>query len=103
MPGAFALQQNYPNPFNPSTLIRYTVGGVGNHLPAGQAGASGVSGVTLAVYDVLGREVAVLVHEQKAPGTYTVQFDGAGQPSGMYVYRLQANGVSASKTMMLVK
>ncbi len=70
LPREFALEQNYPNPFNPSTRIKYTVGGAGTRGGAGEAGA-GVSGLgasktRLIVYDLLGREVAVLVNEKKA-------------------------------------
>jgi hypothetical protein len=78
-PSAFALEQNFPNPFNPSTMISYT-------LPAdGQ--------VNLRVLDLLGKEVASLVDDQKEAGTYTVTFNGADNsgkvlPSGTYMYRL---------------
>jgi hypothetical protein len=89
IPTAFALEQNYPNPFNPATVVRYQV------AVAGQ--------VTLAVYDLLGRQMAVLVNEVKAPGSYAVRFDAAGLPSGMYVYRLSAGGFSTARNMMLVK
>jgi len=82
-PLAFRLDQNYPNPFNPSTTIQYTVGGI-------RSQASGVSEVTIVIYDVLGREVAVLVHEKKAPGSYEVQFDASGLSSGLYFCRMQA-------------
>jgi hypothetical protein len=88
-PSAFALDQNYPNPFNPATVLRYQV------AVAGQ--------VNIAVYDLLGRQIAVLVNEVKAPGSYVVRFDAAGLPSGMYVYRMSAGGFSAARSMMLVK
>jgi hypothetical protein len=67
------LFQNYPNPFNPATEIRYRVSEAGF--------------VTLKVYDVLGREVAMLVNEKKQPGWYTVRFEGTTLPSGIYIYR----------------
>jgi chitinase len=91
VPSEFQLEQNYPNPFNPSTNIGYGVSGLGSSM------------VTLKVYDMLGREVATLVDEQKSPGTYQVSFNGAGLASGCYVYRLAANGTVATKTMMLLK
>ncbi|MBK7259621.1 MAG: T9SS type A sorting domain-containing protein [Ignavibacteriae bacterium] len=74
-PSSFALLQNYPNPFNPSSDIRYQI--------------SEFSNVRLAVYDILGREVAVLVNEKKAPGAYQVRFDASSLSSGVYFYRLQ--------------
>ena len=77
LPTAPKLEQNYPNPFNPTTVIRY-------QLPA-------VSSVRLAVYDLLGRELTVLINERKAPGSYEVKFDGAGLASGMYFYRLSVS------------
>ena len=86
----FKLEQNYPNPFNPTTVISY-------HLPAGQAGLPVVSDVRLVVYDLLGREVAVLVNEKKAPGSYTVQFDAGHFASGTYFYRLQARSLSGAQ------
>jgi hypothetical protein len=95
-PTGFQLDQNYPNPFNPSTTIEYTVAGVGIQ-------ASGVSRVRLAVYDMLGREVAVLVDEQKAPGRYSAVFDAAGLPTGVYVYRLQAGDYVEAKRLVVVR
>ncbi|RPH34923.1 T9SS C-terminal target domain-containing protein [bacterium] len=89
VPVAFSLGQNYPNPFNPETGVRYQV--------------SGLSDVKLTVYDMLGREVAVLVNEQKPAGFYEVKFDGAGLASGMYIYRLTAGSFVQSRTMLLLK
>jgi hypothetical protein len=88
-PARFALEQNYPNPFNPLTVIKYTVGGA--------------SDVSLVVYDILGREVAVLVNERKTAGSYMVSFDGAGLASGIYIYRLTAGQNVASRRMLLIK
>ena len=88
-PNEFALEQNYPNPFNPDTRIRY-------QLPVG-------SDVRLAVYDLLGREVAVLVQERKAPGTYQAAFEASGLPSGIYVFRLSAGTFVQSRKMLLLK
>ena len=96
LPARFALEQNYPNPFNPRTGIRYTV-------PTLSGRASGVSDVKITVYDMLGREVAVLVNEQMLPGTYQVTFDGSGLASGMYIYRLSAGALVESRTMLLLK
>jgi D-alanyl-D-alanine carboxypeptidase len=83
IPADFGLEQNYPNPFNPRTTIGYRVAarGVGNS-------ASGNSWVRLAVYDLLGHEVAVLVDGEKTPGTYAVSWDAGSRPSGVYFYRM---------------
>jgi len=87
----FWLEQNYPNPFNPSTTIGFRVPGLGSSL------------VRLSVYDLLGREVAVLVNEEKEPGSYEVKFGGAGLSSGVYFYRLQAGDFAATKRLLLLK
>jgi len=88
-PSHFALEQNYPNPFNPNTTILY-------ELPK-------VSQVTLSVYDLLGREVAVLVNEMKLPGNYEVRFDASGLVSGVYLYRLNAGSFVQTRKMVVVK
>ena len=98
IPAHYVLEQNYPNPFNPRTGIRYSVSTGGR---AGQV--SGGSEVKLTVYDILGREVAVLVNERKAAGSYQATFDGSGLASGVYVYRLTAGGFSAARTMILLR
>jgi Zn-dependent M28 family amino/carboxypeptidase len=96
LPAAVRLDQNYPNPFNPSTTIAYTVGGVGLQ-------ASGFRDVRLVVHDVLGREVALLVNERKAPGRYEVEFDASGLASGIYFYRLTAGKFVETRKMVLLK
>jgi hypothetical protein len=88
-PTEFALHQNHPNPFNPSTTIGYTVAGTGHE-------ALGTSWVRLSVFDMLGREVAVLVNEKKDPGRYSVTFDASGLSSGMYFYRMQVLPVASA-------
>jgi hypothetical protein len=89
IPQEFTLMQNYPNPFNPRTVVR-------SQLPE-------ASNVKLIVYDVLGREVAVLVNERRAPGVYHDTFDGSGLASGMYVYRLTAGPNVTSRRMLLLQ
>ncbi|MDX1429552.1 MAG: T9SS type A sorting domain-containing protein, partial [Rhodothermales bacterium] len=89
LPGKFALGQNYPNPFNPSTTIEYSVPATGS--------------VTLEVYDMLGRSVALLVDGERAAGTYTAQFDATELASGMYLYRLTAGSDVQVRKMMLLK
>ncbi|MBP1678701.1 MAG: Beta-galactosidase/beta-glucuronidase [Bacteroidetes bacterium] len=101
MPAAFSLEQNYPNPFNPETRIRYSVparSGAGN-----DAGAAVDGTVRLAVYDLLGREVAVLVDERKAAGSHEAAFNAASLASGVYLYRLTAGPFVASKRMLVIK
>ena len=78
----YRIEQNYPNPFNPTTKIRY-------EIPER-------SFVTLKVYDVLGNEVATLVNEEKPVGSYEVEFNGFGLPSGIYFYRLSAGDPESS-------
>ena len=93
-PDAFELQQNYPNPFNPSTSIEYRVSSSGF--------------VNLKVYDLLGREIAALVNENVAPGSYHVQWDGTDSgghvvSSGVYLYRLTAGNRSLTGKMLMMK
>jgi hypothetical protein len=88
-PLKFKLEQNYPNPFNPATVISFQL--------------SAVSLVTLRVYDVLGRETAMLVNEEKPAGSYQVQWNAGGIPSGIYFYQLQAGSFLQTKKMLLLK
>lgn len=99
IPSNFTLYQNYPNPFNPSTTIEYTI--PNNTVIASEAKQS--VGVTLKVYDILGREIATLVNEQKSAGKYQVQFNASNLASGMYIYKLQAGSFTQVKKMMLLK
>jgi len=78
---SFKLFQNYPNPFNPTTKIGYA-------LPLLRGDERGVL-VTLKVFDILGREVATLVNEEKPAGSYEVEFDGSNLPSGVYFHQLK--------------
>ena len=96
VPSSFALAQNYPNPFNPLTIIKYTIAGPGGS-------GLGASKTMLVVYDVLGREVATLVDDMKAAGSYEVRFDASRLASGIYIYRLTAGSFTQAKTMLLVK
>jgi hypothetical protein len=89
LPKRFALDQNYPNPFNPATSITY-------QLPT-------TSHVTLIVYDLLGREVAELVNENKQAGVHSVQFEAVGLSSGVYFYRMQAGTYTSTRKLILVK
>ena len=89
LPTEVELSQNYPNPFNPQTTIDYA-------LP--QAGD-----VSLVVYDMLGREVDVLLDGPQAAGRHTVRFGANHLPNGTYVYRLVAGDKTITRTMVLVK
>jgi hypothetical protein len=89
VPRFVELQQNYPNPFNPATTIVYTI--------------PEYTDVTLTVYDILGRSVAVLVNEPKQQGTYTMKWDAGSVASGVYIYRIEAGGQVLSRKMTLVK
>jgi hypothetical protein len=99
VPDQFRLEQNYPNPFNPSTSIQYAV--------------SSRQFVSLKVYDILGNEIATLINEEKAPGSYEVEFSAKGGsasggnaynlPSGVYIYSLRAGSFVQSRKMILLK
>jgi photosystem II stability/assembly factor-like uncharacterized protein len=89
VPGQFVLYQNYPNPFNPSTTIEY-------QLPK-------ASLVRLSVYDILGREVSVLLNETRDAGTHELKFDASGLSSGVYLYRLEAGDLSQTRRMLVLK
>ena len=94
--GVFALEQNYPNPFNPTTAIRYHIAGT-----AGQG--SGAGRVKLAIYDVLGREVALLVDGVQEAGLHELFWDARNVASGVYYYRLTAGASVATRTMTVLK
>jgi transcription elongation factor Elf1 len=97
-PLQFTLYQNYPNPFNPVTKIKYSI-------PPGSPLLRGARGVlvTLKVYDVLGNEVECLINKEQPAGEYEVEFDGSNFTSGIYFYRLQADGFAAAKKFVLLK
>jgi surface protein len=88
-PMEFVLNQNYPNPFNPSTTIDYSI--------------REASDVTITVYNMMGQKIAVLVDEMKSAGSHSVRWNAFGNASGMYYYRLEANGVAITRKMNLIK
>ncbi|MCX6150093.1 MAG: T9SS type A sorting domain-containing protein [Ignavibacteriales bacterium] len=89
LPSNYTLEQNYPNPFNPTTTIQFQV--------------PKFLFVNIKVYDVLGREVANLVNEEKPAGTYQVSFDAAILSSGVYLYKLNAGSFIETKKMILLR
>jgi hypothetical protein len=89
IPKAYAMYQNYPNPFNPSTTFSFD-------LPV-------KSFVSLKIYDILGREVAILVSEEMPAGAYNRQWNTQRFSSGIYFYRLQAGSFTQTKKLVLLK
>jgi hypothetical protein len=88
-PKTFSLLQNYPNPFNPTTTISFNL--------------SSRLFVSLNVFDLLGREVATIVSEEMSAGSYSLQWNAATMPSGVYFYRLQAGSFTETKRLVLLK
>jgi photosystem II stability/assembly factor-like uncharacterized protein len=85
----YTLEQNYPNPFNPTTTITYSI--------------PEAARVKLIVYDALGRETALLVDEDRAAGTYSVEFNASELTSGIYFYSLESAGAVISKKLILLR
>ena len=88
-PSQYSLNQNYPNPFNPSTKITFSIPNDGL--------------VTMKVFDVLGREVASLVNENKIAGNYEVVFNGTGIASGIFICKMSSANFSSSIKMLMLK
>jgi hypothetical protein len=89
IPASYELFQNYPNPFNPTTKFKIQI--------------SKLSDTKVTVFDVLGKEVAILVDQQLKPGTYEVEWDASNYPSGVYFYKLTADDYLDVKKMVLIK
>ena len=89
LPKEFSLMQNYPNPFNPTTTIAYQLTKSGH--------------VSLIIYDLLGKEIEILVSESQNRGKYQVIFDANGLVSGVYIYRLQTKDAVVTKKMVVMK
>ena len=89
IPQKYSLEQNYPNPFNPETVIRFSI--------------PEQNFTRLVVYDILGKEIAVLVNEVLSAGNYNINFEAAELPSGIYFYRLNTDKFSESRKMILLK
>jgi len=113
IPGEFSLHQNYPNPFNPATKIKFDVASVSRFR--------GNDNIVLKIFDIMGREIAVLINEQLQPGTYEVEWDGSNYTSGVYFINMRTDafyeptgsknrgsaslstGYSETKKMVLIK
>jgi photosystem II stability/assembly factor-like uncharacterized protein len=92
IPEKFMLYQNYPNPFNPVTTIRFSIPTAQNKVYA-----------KLVIYDILGREVKLLLNQFLVPGEYSIEFDASDLPSGVYFYQLQSSSFSMARKMILLK
>jgi hypothetical protein len=90
----YHLYRNYPNPFNPTTKIKFTI-------PQEVKGET--KKVTLKVFDVLGKEIATLVNEEKSAGEYEVEFNGSNSSSGIYFYRIRSGSFIETRRMILLK
>ena len=95
IPITFALEQNYPNPFNPTTIIRFSIPNVASDFS--------LSHTTLKVYNILGREIAVLVNKKQKPGYYEVKWDAGNHPSGIYFFKLTSGSFVQTKKAVLLK
>jgi hypothetical protein len=89
IPTHFELEQNFPNPFNPETRIQFTL--------------ANKSKVSLKVFDVLGREVAILVDDERVAGNYVVAWNSSGFSSGVYYYQLHSGTLVATRKMLLIR
>ncbi|MDX1700641.1 MAG: T9SS type A sorting domain-containing protein, partial [Melioribacteraceae bacterium] len=89
IPTTYSLEQNFPNPFNPSTTISYQIKDEGK--------------VQIKIFDVLGREIKVLVNETKQPGIYSLTYNANDLNSGVYFYSIKVNDFMSTKKMILLK
>ncbi len=89
IPTKYALDQNYPNPFNPTTSIKFSIPEASN--------------VKLTVFDITGREVAVLVNKSMGAGYYNVDWDASNLSSGIYIYQIETGSFTNIKKMVLLK
>ncbi len=104
IPNQFLLSV-FPNPFNPSTIIAYQIPNVGTVERPSHKGTDfrPLMQVSLKIYDILGKEIAALVNEEKMPGNYSVQFNASLLSSGIYFVRLQSGSFSAAQKIVLMK
>ena len=104
-PTEFVLEQNYPNPFNPTTKISFVIPNAVRNLEgfSSQTPRNDNTMVTLKVYDILGKEVATLVNEEKPAGTYEIEFEAGNLSSGIYFYRLTSGSFMQTRKMVLLR
>jgi len=88
-PGGYSLSQNYPNPFNPSTSISYSISKEGF--------------VRISLYNILGKEILNMVNEQKQAGTYEYVLNSMNLNTGVYYYKMEINGFSSTRKLLLLK
>jgi len=89
VPQKYSLEQNYPNPFNPTTNIKFSIPKNGF--------------VTLKVFDIMGREISTLISREMGAGSYSFDWNASSYSSGIYFYKIEVNGFSETRKMMLVK
>jgi hypothetical protein len=89
LPVSFSLKNNYPNPFNPSTIIEYQL--------------STKSHVTIKVFDLLGREISILIDDIRQAGIHKVKWNASGVPAGVYFYRITTDNYSKTNKMLLIR
>ena len=89
IPVTYSLSQNYPNPINPTTNVKFSI--------------SNVQFVTLKVFDMLGKEIAILVNEKLDAGEHNIKWNASEYPSGVYSYQLTAGNFRETKRMILIK
>jgi len=102
-PNDFKLFQNYPNPFNPTTIIEYNI----PYLPATRQNPEfrmqNSEFISLIIYDMLGREVEILVNEEQKPGKYMVEWNASNKSTGIYLYRMNCGNYNGLGKMILIK
>jgi hypothetical protein len=96
----YKLEQNYPNPFNPVTKIKYSIP---SFVETSYPEKSGQVMTSLRLYDILGKEVAVLVNENQSPGNHEIMFDGSNLASGIYFYKLLSGQYAQTRKFVLIK
>jgi hypothetical protein len=100
-PKEFKLYQNFPNPFNPTTVIKFDLPALNSGSPAHQNFTQ--AQMKLVIYDITGSEVARLLDEEYASGSYEIRFDASSLPSGIYFYEILAGDIKQAKRMMILK
>ena len=110
LPKNYSLSQNYPNPFNPTTTISYTLptsvnceSAIVNSVGTARELSLQTVNVELKIYDILGREIAILVNEMQKPGNYEITWEADNYQSGIYFYKLNVGDFSQTRKMILLK